>query len=158
MHSGAGRWAFHQCARLLNRLKGDLLLAATRHVVVLPRARAIYFVLAFATIELVWMNVLACATFPEGIVAIPALEDVSALASANRIIAVAPVDDVCVLFVTLVALQDVVARPAVDEVVAVSSDELVFSAKASYLVSAVPTVHGVWSVGAFEQAALGAAG
>src|SRR5215204_4031999 len=123
-------------ARLLNRLKGfDLLLAATRHVVVLPSATrhvVIYFVLAFATIELVWIDVRACATFPEVIVAIPTVDDVSALASRNRIIAVAPVDDVSVLFVNHVALQDVVAFASVDDVVAVSSPELVFTAKASY--------------------------
>jgi hypothetical protein len=122
----------------LNRLKGDLLLAATRHVVVLPRARAIYFVLAFATIELVWMNVLVYATtFPEVIVAIPTVDDVSALASPEGIIAVAPVEDVSVLFVNHVALQDVVARPAVDDVVAISSEDVVITAKASYLVIAV---------------------
>jgi len=124
----------------LNRVKGDLLLAATRHVVVLPRARAIYFVLAFATIELVWMDVLVSATFPELIVAIPTVDDVSALASPEGIIAVAPVDDVSVIFVALVALQEVVARPAVDDVVAVSSDALVITAKAAYLVIAVKTV------------------
>jgi hypothetical protein len=142
----------------LYRLRGfDLLLAATRHVVVLPRARAMYFVLAFAAIELVWMDVLVCATFPERIVAVPTVEDVSALASRNIIIAVAPVDDIRVPFVNHVALQEVVARPAVDDVFAVSSPDVLITAKASYLVIAFQTVKLVSFVGAQEQAALGAA-
>jgi hypothetical protein len=129
----------------LNRLWGfELLLAATRHIVVLPGS---VFVLAFATIELVRMDVLA----------IPTVDDVRALASRNIIIAVAPLDDVSVIFVNLVALQGVVARPAVDDVVAVSSPDVLVTAKAAYLVIAVKTVLLVGFVGAQEQAALGAA-
>jgi hypothetical protein len=107
----------------LNRLKGfDLLLAATRHVV-------IYFVLAFATIELVWIDDRALAS-PEGIVAIPT------------------VDDVSVLFVNHIALQGVVAQPAVDDVVAVSSPDVVITAKAAYFVLSFLTGQRVYFVSA----------
>src|SRR5215211_4698472 len=106
-----------------NRFIFDLLLTATRHVVVLLSAIA---VLAFATIELVWLAVSACPIVLDGIVAIPTVEDVRAVI-ANQ--------------------EGVVARPAVDEVLADSSEELVFSAKAAYLVIALPTTQLVSLVG-----------
>ena len=56
--------------------------------------------------------------------------------------------------------QDVVARPAVDEVdgvAAMASGEVVISAEAAYLVRAFLTGQLVWFVGTREQAAFGIA-
>src|SRR5215203_5027258 len=99
-----------------NRYISDLLLAATGHVVVLP---SVIVVLAFATVEFVWLGVLASAIVLDRIVAIPTVDDVRARACPNAIIAVTPVDDV----IAMIANQKgVVARPAVDDVFAASSE------------------------------------
>src|SRR5215217_6190716 len=91
------------------------LLLAARHVVDL--VFNVIFVLALATIELVWLAVLEG---DDGIVAIPPVEDVITLGVEALVIAVASVDDI----VAVVAKQPyVVARPAVDNVVASSSEE-----------------------------------
>src|SRR5215208_6778921 len=86
----------------------------------------------------------------------PPVDDILALTSnQGLIVAVAPVDDV----VTLATIDRcVVARPAVDDVVAAASEEVVVTAKAVYLVLAFHTLQVVWSVGAGEQAAVGATG
>src|SRR5215207_1663147 len=129
-------------------------LATARHVAAL--ASKVY-VPACTAVELVPLVIGdgASRTVKE-IAAIPAVEDVLALASGElRILAVSPVDDVIALVATE---RSVVARPAVDDVVAGSSGDEVSSAKAAHLVLAIPTVQKVWFVGAGEQAALGAAG
>src|SRR5215204_3242047 len=61
----------------------------------------------------------------------------------------------------LVLDQEVVARPAVDDVgdvAAMASGKEVFTAEAAYLVRAFLTGQLVWFVGTREQAAFGAAG
>src|SRR5215218_1688321 len=145
----------------------DLLLAAARHVVVLVRE---ILVLAFAAIELVPLPILGGKT----IVAIPAVDHIFARASVHTrprtvprhllrdIVAVPAIDDI----LALASVNPVFARPTVEDVFAVSSGEIVISAKAAYLVIAGLTLQSwmvrvrihVFFVGAFEQATLGAAG
>src|SRR5215217_5332874 len=58
------------------------------------------------------------------------------------------VDDVFALLPCPVANQRVVVRPAVDDVVAKSPHDVVFAAKAAYLVIAFLAGHQIWFVGA----------
>src|SRR5215217_3380931 len=110
-----------------------LLLAAARHEVFLV---SVVYVLAFAAVELV---VPPIPLFGKVIVAIPAVDDVIAIASDNlHFVAGSSVDDVIAIGRAIITKQEgVVARPSVDDVVAGSSEDLVFSAKAAYLVIAL---------------------
>src|SRR5215212_11139974 len=90
----------------------DLLFAAAVHIVVLA---SIGEVLAFAAIELVGLLIPQPA---KGIVAIPTVDDVRAIASfIKHVIAASPVNDIIAL-AKFAMQQAVVAWPSVDDVVA----------------------------------------
>jgi hypothetical protein len=126
---------------------------------------------AFTAIELIPLPVSCCV---EMIVARPAMEDVLSLVSAQEVVVAIPAaDDIIPLasdhveFGAVAPVEHVIVpstfyevplRPAVDDVAAYPSEEFVYSAEAAYLVVALLTAQEVLSVGAREQAALGAAG
>jgi hypothetical protein len=107
------------------------------------------------------------------IVAVPAIEDVLSLVTAQEVVAIPAADDILPLasdhveFGAVAPVKHVIVPstfyevppcPAVDDVAAYPSEEFVYSAKAAYLVVALLTAQEILSVGAREQAALGAAG
>src|SRR5215216_5362366 len=96
----------------------DLLLAAAIHVVVLRHLEIFIYaisVLAFATIELVWLAVIVRNV--DEIVAIPTVLDVLAPpGAAQTVVSVAPVDDV----IALVFAQLIIAVAPVDDVIALA--------------------------------------
>src|SRR5215213_9441829 len=94
-----------------------LLVAAARHEVFLV---SYVFVLAFAAVELVGPPI---PLLVKKIAAIPAVEDVLAIASENILfVAGSPVDDIIASGRAIIASQEgVVARPSIDDVVAGSS-------------------------------------
>jgi hypothetical protein len=109
-------------------------------------------VLALAAIELVWLVVV------EGQDVVAAISTVyyvlAKTTSSYPVIAIAPVDDI-IAKLAKPGHPIVVARPSVDDVVAISSVDGVFTAKAAYDVLAVRTEQLVWSIGAQEQAPAG---
>jgi hypothetical protein len=90
-----------------------------------------------------------------GVLAFAAIELVPLLISAIKVIVTIPAIHE-ILSVT--CEQAVASVSSVEDVIAGSPDEVVFSAKATYLVIAMLAIQRVGFVGAFEQATLGAAG
>jgi dihydroxyacetone kinase-like predicted kinase len=100
-------------------------------------------VLAFVAIELVGLPRLLIPPRVNEIAAIPTVDNVCAIASANILHLIVAEDGAHVL-----AIEGAFARPSVDDVVAVIPINLVFTAKAAYLVIALQTSQQVWFVGA----------
>ena len=146
-----------------------LLLATAAHEVVLV---GVIFVLALATIELV--PLLPIPSGAQGIVAISSVDNVLAPGSVQTIVTPTPVDGVIALgpvYLLVIAVptvddviaiisdqEGIVARTALDVVIADSPEDLIRSTKAAYLIISLLTTKLICSVCAQEQIPLGAVG